>query len=464
MRKVFIIAWNDLQIMLQNEQSWFHLLVLPALIIYLAGLGAQGLAHSALPSIRIDVLDRDASAASNAFVAALAEANTTLLICPTNNDPADACGLAGASLSPALAQERLANEVTFATLTIPAGFAAALEKGDEVTLVFQPGAALAAPEIAFGAVQNVVTRTGGAIVAARLSTEAVESLGIEAGPEFYAARLAEAEAAWGPVLSGSTEPVLSPAEGLAEAPVACTERSRSEGPPPPVRVVAELTQPNERMIIGVQVLENGFKLSTPSIAVMFVMISILGMTQSLAEERMMGILRRVGMMPISKAQLLGGKLLSTCLLGLSQFVILLVFGTLLGVNFGSAPLAVILVAGAYVLAVTAMSLALATLARTPQQASGIATFAWMVLTSLGGAWWPLALVPAWMQTLGHISPVAWCLDALYALIFYQERLPDVLGSVGALLLFAVVFFAFGVKRFSYQQSTTRGVTRVLPYL
>ena len=440
MRKVWTIAWNDLQIMLQNEQSWFHLLVLPALIIYLAGLGAQGLAHSALPSIRIDVLDRDASAASNAFVAALAEANTTLLICPTNNDPADACGLAGASLSPALAQERLANEVTFAILTIPEGFAAALEKGDEVTLVFQPGAALAAPEIAFGAVQNVVTRTGGPSVSARLSTEAVESLGIEAGPEFYAARLAEAEAAWGPVLS----PV--------------------EGPSPPVRVVAELTQPNEGLIVGAQVLENGFKLSTPSIAVMFVMISILGMTQSLTEERMMGILRRVGMMPISKAQLLGGKLLSTCLLGLSQFVILLVFGTLLGVNFGSAPLAVILVAGAYVLAVTAMSLALATLARTPQQASGIATFAWMVLTSLGGAWWPLALVPAWMQTLGHISPVAWCLDALYALIFYQERLPDVLGSVGALLLFAVVFFTFGVKRFSYQQSTTRGVTRVLPYL
>jgi ABC-2 type transport system permease protein len=134
------------------------------------------------------------------------------------------------------------------------------------------------------------------------------------------------------------------------------------------------------------------------------------------------------------------------------------------VNLGRAPWAVILVAGAYVLAITAMALALATLAHTPQQASGIATFAWMVLSLLGGAWWPLALVPAWIQRLGHISPVAWCLDALNELIFYRGGLPDVLRSVGVLLFFAVGFFAFGVKRFSYQQSTTRGVTRGLPYL
>ena len=431
MRKVWIIAWNDLQMTLQNKQHWFLLLALPALIIYLAGLGAQGIAHAVPTSIRIDVLDRDRSAASNAFVAALAEANETLLICPANNDPSDACALTGASLSPAVAQQRLADEVTFASLTIPEGFATALETGDEVALVFQPGAGLAAPEIAFAAVQNVVTRMGGPIVAARLSTQMAESLGIETGPEFYAARLADAAASW--------------------------------GPPPPVQVMTELTQPSEAQTMGAQLLENGFKLSTPSIAAMFVMISILGMTQSLAEERMMGILRRVGMMPVSKAQLLGGKMLSTYLMGLLQFAILLAFGESLGVDFGSAPLATILVASAYVLAVTAMALALAALARTPNQASALATFAWVLLLPLGGGWWPLAFVPAWMQTLGHLSPVAWCLDALNAVIFYQGTLADVLRPVGVLLLFAVTFFAFGVRKLDSQQSGGDDAAHVLPY-
>ncbi len=447
MRKLWIIAWNDLQMTLQNKQHWFLLLALPVIIIYLVGLGAQAIARSVPTSIRIDILDRDDSAASNALVAALAEANETLLICPAYNVPSDACALTGASLSPALAQQRLADEVTFASITIPEGFGTALEAGNEVVLVFQPGVALAAPEIAFAAVQNVVTHMGGPIVAARLSTQLAESLGIETGLDFYAARRADAAASWGPVLSGSTE--------LAEVPV--------EGPPPPVQVMAELTQPNEGQIMGAQLMENGFKLSTPSITAMFVMISILGMTQSLAEERMMGILRRVGMMPVNKAQLLGGKLLATYLMGVLQFGVLLVFGEWLGVDFGSSPLAAILVASVYVLAVTAMALALAALVRTPHQASAIATIAWVVLVPLGGGWWPLTFVPAWMQTLGHLSPVAWCLDALNTLVFYQGTLANVLQPVGVLLLFAAAFFVFGVRKLNYHRSRSDDVIQALPY-
>ena len=444
MRKVWIIAWHHLQMTLQNKRYWFLLLALPVLVIYLVGLGAQGIARTFPTSLRIDVLDQDDSAASNALVAALAEANDTLLICPAYNDASDACALAGTSLSPELAEERLADEVTFAIVTIPEGFATALappssppklggkEGGDEVALVFQPGVVLAAPGIAFVALQNVVTRMGGPIVAARLSTEMAESLGIETGPEFYAARRVDAEESW--------------------------------GSPPPVQVIVELTHTNQGQIMGAQLLENGFKLSTPSMAAMFVMISILGMTQSLAEERMMGVLQRVGMMPVSKTQLLGGKLLATCLMGLLQFVVLLAFGEWLGVDFGSAPLATILVAMAYVLAVTALALALAALAHTPNQASALATFACAVLIPLGGGWWPLVFVPAWMQTLGHLSPVAWCLDALNALVFYQGTLADVLQPVGVLLLFAVAFFVFGVRKLDYQPSRDSDVTKILPYI
>jgi ABC-2 type transport system permease protein len=431
MRNLWVVAWNDLQMTFQNKRSWFYLLAVPALVIYLAGLGAQGVARIVMPSIRIDVLDRDRSAASRALVTALAEANEALILCPADDDPADACGLAGASLSPQLAQERLANEVTFAIITIPEGFAAALEQGREVTLDFQSGAASAASEIAFRALQNATSEMDGPFIAARLSTQLAESLDIETGPEFYAARLAAAVASW--------------------------------GPPPPVQVTTELTQPNEPLIVEAQLLENGFKLSTPSITAMFVMISILGMTQSLAEERWMGILRRLGMMPVSKAQWLGGKLLSTCLLGLVQFAALLAFGRLLGVDFGSAPLATMLLASAYVLAVTAMALALVALTHTANQASAMATIAWAVLVPLGGGWWPLIFAPRGMQKLGHVSPVAWCLDGLNALVFYQGTFADVLQPVAALLVFAGVFLVFGVKQLDYHRSGGDDAIQSLPY-
>ena len=164
---------------------------------------------------------------------------------------------------------------------------------------------------------------------------------------------------------------------------------------------------------------------------------------------MLGIPRRIGTMPVSRAHLMGGRLLSTALMASLQFAVLLTVGGLLGVSFGSSIPAVILVAGSYVGAVAALALALAALARTPQQATGLATCSFMVLAPLGGAWWPLIFVPTWLQRLGHLSPIAWCLDAFNALIFHQATLPDVLPSVGVLVLIGVFFFVFSARAVRY---------------
>ena len=43
------------------------------------------------------------------------------------------------------------------------------------------------------------------------------------------------------------------------------------------------------------------------------------------------------------------------------------------------------------------------------------------LAPLGGGWWPLAYVPGWMQTIGHLSPVAWFLDAANARLLYENN-------------------------------------------
>ncbi len=424
MHKLWIVALTDMQIRLQEKKSWLLLLALPLLIVYLAGVGARQVARSIPTTVRIDVLDEDGSAASAALIAALAGANDSLLVCPADDDPTDACALAGASLSPALARARLADRTTVALVAIPEGFAEALDGGQETRLTFETVGTSSAAEIAFRALQNAVAERGGPVVAARLAVEMAASLGIETGPDFYRERLADAETAWWDTA--------------------------------PVRIVSASQQAGKAWVMGMQVMENGFKLSTPSIAVMFVMVSILAMTQSLAEERMTGIVSRVGTMPVTKAQWLGGKLLATGLLGGLQFAILLLFGVLLGVRFGSTPVAVILVTGAYVLVITALALVLSAWARTPQQASSLSTLAYMVLAPLGGAWWPLVFVPGWMRTLGHISPLAWCLDGLNALVFYQGTLGDVLEPVGALLLFAVVFFFFGMWKFRFQQMDEGG--------
>ena len=437
MRIVWVIARNDLQITLQSRQNWLILLLVPLLTIYLAGLGARALALNVTPIVRVDILDADRTPASELLAADLAAAAQAFVVCRSADaDPPAACLLGQARLSPELAAARLADEVTAATITIPAGFAASLQPPQDAAftpegrtiLEYRPGAALVGPEIVLWALQNAVTRLTGPLVAAQMSSEMLHSLGLATDDEFYAAQLASARRSW--------------------------------GPPLPVQVVAETTRPNAKMIYGAQVLANGFQVSTPAVAVMFVMISVLGLTQSLAEERLAGILRRVGMLPVRKAHWLAGKLLATSLLGMMQFVVLLAFGALLGVGFGGAPGAVLLVAVAYVLAVTAMALALAAVARLPPQASALATFAWLLLVPLGGGWWPLLFVPGWLRTLGHLSPVAWCLDAFNAMMVYGATGREVLVPTGVLLLFASVFFSLGVLGFDFQQ--TGGEPRLAP--
>ena len=417
MRTIWRVAGNDLRMSLQDGRSWLLLLAAPVVVIYLAGLGARGVAQMVMPSVRVDVLDRDSSMASAALSSALAESNGILVVCFLDGDSTDVCGLQGASLSPELANDRLTRELTSATIIVPQGFESGLEEGQDVSLVFQAGTPTAATEMAFRALQQAAAELGGPIIAARMSTQFAESLGIEAGPGFTQQRMADAVASW--------------------------------GPPPPVQVSTEVIRQSGELQLQAQLLQNGFKLSTPGVTAMFVMISVLGMTQSLAEERLLGILWRLGTLPLRKAQWLGGKLLSTCLRGLLQFVILLGVGVLLGVDFGGAPGATVLVGGAYVLAIAALAMALATVARTVNEASALSAMAWAVLVPLGGGWWPLALTPAWVARLGYISPVAWCLDGLHALTFHGGGLADVLRPVGVLLLFALVLFVVGVRRLDY---------------
>lgn len=197
-------------------------------------------------------------------------------------------------------------------------------------------------------------------------------------------------------------------------------------------------------------LENGFRHSTPGIAAMFVMTNLLNMAHLLTEERTAGILRRVGMMPVRKRHLLAGRLPAGALTGWAQFAVMLGFGALLGVHFGAQPWPALIVAAAYALAVAALALLLAAVAGTPSQATALATLAWLVLVPLGGGWWPLLLVPDWMRIVGHLSPVAWCLDALNAL--GSGGRADAAAPVVVLLLFAVIFFVLGATFLDFQQA------------
>jgi ABC-2 type transport system permease protein len=137
-------------------------------------------------------------------------------------------------------------------------------------------------------------------------------------------------------------------------------------------------------------------------------------------------------------------------MGMIQFGVVFVVGFITGTNFGNSPLAILLVMMAFVLCVTALTLALATRITSDGLANGVSFLLSMVLAPLGGAWWPLEIVPPFMQAIGRLSPVSWAMDGFRKVIFFGGGIPEVLPGVAVLVVAAVVLFFIGVRGFKYE--------------
>ncbi|RMF82114.1 MAG: ABC transporter permease [Chloroflexi bacterium] len=155
-------------------------------------------------------------------------------------------------------------------------------------------------------------------------------------------------------------------------------------------------------------------------------------------------------MPVSNAHILGGLILAFFVLGMIQYAVVFLVGIAVGLNLGSDPVAIVLIMMAFTLTTGGLTFVLANFIRTEQQAGSLTTLLGLTLAPLGGAWWPLEIVPDFMRTIGHLSPVAWAMDGFRELIFFDGTLADVWLYIVILLGYAIVLFAFGVYRFSYE--------------
>jgi ABC-2 type transport system permease protein len=113
----------------------------------------------------------------------------------------------------------------------------------------------------------------------------------------------------------------------------------------------------------------------------------------------------------------------------------LVFGVAWGNPFGVAALVLV-----FSLLATGAGLLIGSLASRPEQVPAIGIPVSMGLAMLGGCMWPLEVVPPALQTVGHLTPHAWAMDAWIALSF-EGGGPSaiasdllVLGATAAVLL------------------------------
>lgn len=408
MRSIWIIALNDFRASLRDRGTWINVFILPIFMTILLSAVTQSNASGG----RIDVLplNPNDSASANLITLLKNELGSRFTLCDLGKpeQAPNECDLKGKATGDlrALTEQRVKTQKIGASLVIPADFGDKLKSGSPIALDFiAPDDQNAAAQLQ-QKVDTVLTRLNGTIAVARGTVKAINKVDDTAT---YDKVYAAAESIW------------------ASDPVKIVQSTNTGGDVP----------------VG-----TGFGQSSPGFGAMFVLINAIGLAVVFVEERSTWTMQRMMMMPLARWQILAGKLLGRYLLCLLVFGMLIGVGLVSGTKFGN-PLGVIVTVLVYCLAATGIALAFSTLVRTKSQAANLGFVIAMLLAPLGGAWWPLSIVPPFMRTIGHLSPIAWSQDAFNQLVFYNGTLIDILPYVGVLLLFAVVCFGFGLRRFRY---------------
>jgi len=147
-------------------------------------------------------------------------------------------------------------------------------------------------------------------------------------------------------------------------------------------------------------------------AVFFLFFTVQFGVTSLLEERNEGTLARLLAAPISRASILGGKLLTSFLLGVISMAVLVAATTLLFRATWGNPVGVTVLIVSAIMAATGIMALIATLAKNAEQAANWQSVVAVILGLIGGTFFPVALAPGILSKLTFVAPQAWFLRGL----------------------------------------------------
>lgn len=164
-------------------------------------------------------------------------------------------------------------------------------------------------------------------------------------------------------------------------------------------------------------------------------------------ERQHGTLQRLATQQVSFGLILAGKLLPFFVVNQVQAVVMVLVGrylvplaggeALVLPGNGSALFALWLMTAAVSVAAVAWALLIASLARSAEQATVFGGVGNILMGAIGGIMVPKFVMPAGMQALTQLSPMAWALDGFHRVMLRNGGSSDIVLPAAALVCFAL---------------------------
>jgi ABC-2 type transport system permease protein len=352
MRAVWLICVKDLRARLRDRSALLIGIVVPLGLAFIFNAIFSGIS-GASGVISLGVVNADHGVASQQFTSGVLPAVRR-------------SGLITIHTEPSLARARAlaANGTLAAVIVIPAGFSARVQAGQPASM-------------------QVIGN-----IDAPVSAQVAKSIAESYAADLNRVRLSVATVAGSTPLPPARAQALAAQAAAASAPVMVAD------------VSAQTRELDQKSFFAA------------GMAVFFLFFTVQFGVTSLLEERNDGTLARLLAAPISRASILGAKLLTSFLLGVISMTVLVAATTVLfGAHWGNPAGVTVLVVSA-IMAATGIMALIATLARNAEQAANWQSVVAVILGLIGGTFFPVSQAPGILSSITFVAPQAWFLRGL----------------------------------------------------
>ena len=197
---------------------------------------------------------------------------------------------------------------------------------------------------------------------------------------------------------------------------------------------------------------NSFSHSFAGMGVQFVLLMGVDLGIALLTMRRLGLWKRLRASPLSRAALLGSRIVSCALIALiSLAAVFAIAVPAFGVRIDGSLAGFVAVLVAFALMTSSFGLLIAAIGKTPEATRSLAILATLLMVMLGGAWVPAFIFPAWLQTISLFVPTRWAVDGIDAMTWRGLPFDAALAPTGVLLAFAAIFAVFALMRFDWEE-------------
>lgn len=386
MGRIWSISTFEIARVYQKPSSYILMFVMPLIFTFLFA-GVGG--NNAATSFKIALVDQDKTAISQELVKKMGQEEWLDIKLMEQSE----------------AEKQLSNKSISGMITIPSGFAGQLFNGKKPEVAFRHG-----PDLSIaGSIRQIIDN---AMAQESIKVKAAHLVNPNSTGSELTASYQSMSAALGSNLITVDAKNISKGSSL--------DRSNNQ---------------SERLV--------GF-------VILFLMITLTIVTGKILEARKIGVWYRLLSTPSSRFHIMGGYMLSFLIIGWLQIAILMtashfIFGTVWG-NL----LAQFCLVSALLLCAIGLGLMVAGFVKTAEQQMLMGIIIISPTCMLGGVYWPIELVPDFMQKIALFVPQYWAMEGFKTVMTHGGTLLDVLGSIGILLGFAAVFMAVGISRVRYE--------------